>query len=137
MATPNRLKPGQTKTAQPRDPNTPLTKVEKLAMLNRYVFPIVAVLGPVAVCLLLKADVLIPMGIGCYIFGAYQLIGYKNRWDHIYCSIQLFKKQSMTPHAINWDSITKFEATALPLAVVILGTLSLLFGTNGIGYQIP
>ena len=132
MSEPKRLKPGQTKTAQPRDPNTPLTKVEKLAMLNRYVFPIVAVLGPVAVCLLLKADVLIPLGIGCYIFGAYQLIGYKNRWDHIYCSIQLFKKQRMTPHAINWDAITKFEATALPIAFVILGTFALLFGTNGI-----
>ena len=133
MTMPKRLKPAQTKTAQPRDPNTPLTKVEKLAMLNRYVFPIVAVLGPVAVCLLLKASVLIPLGIGCYIFGAYQLIGYKSRWDHIYCSIQLFKKQRMTPHAINWDSITKFEATALPIAFVILGTLALLFGTNGIG----
>ena len=133
MSEPKRLKPGQTKTAQPRDPNTPLTKVEKLAMLNRYVFPIVAVLGPVAVCLLLKADALIPMGIGCYIFGAYQLIGYKSRWDHIYCSIQLFKKQRMTPHAINWDAITKFQAPALPIAFVILGTFALLFGTNGIG----
>ena len=126
MSEPKRLKPGQ-----PRDPNTPLTKVEKLAMLNRYVFPIVAVLGPVAVCLLLKADVLIPLGIGCYILGAYQLLGYKNRWDHIYCSIQLFKKRSMTPHAINWDSITKFDATALPIAFLILGTFALLFGTNG------
>ena len=131
MATPNRLKPGQTKTTQRRDPNTPLTKVEKLALLNRYVFPIAAVLGPVAVCLLLKADVLIPLGVGCYVFGAYQLIGYKSRWDHIYCSIQLFKRRQMTPQAINWDSITKFDATALPIAFVILGTLALLFGTNG------
>ena len=102
-------------------------------MLNRYVFPIVAVLGPVTVCLLLKVDALIPLGIGCYIFGAYQLIGYKSRWDHIYRSIQIFTKQRMTPHAINWDSITKFEATALPIAFVILVTLALLFGTNGIG----
>ena len=133
MSEPKRLKPGQTKTAQPRDPNTPLTKVEKLAMLNRYVFPIVAVLGPVAVCLLLKADVLIPLGIGCYIFGAYQLIGYKSRWDHIYCSIQLFKKQPMTPHDINWDRYSKFDAAAIPIAFLLLGTFALLFGTNGIG----
>ena len=133
MATPNRLKPGQTKTTQRRDPKTPLTTVEKLALLNRYLFPVLAVLGPVAVCLLLKADVLIPLGIGCYIFGAYQLIGYKSRWDHIFCSIQLFKKRPMTPHAINWDSITKFDATALPIAFVVLGTLALIFGTNGIG----
>ena len=132
MSEPKRLKPGQTRTAQPRDPNTPLTKVEKLAMLNRYVFPIVAVLGPVAVCLLLKADALIPLGIGCYIFGAYQLIGYKNRWDHIYCSIQLFKHDRMTPHDIRWDRYSKFDATALPIAFVILGTFALLFGTNGI-----
>ena len=101
MSDPKRLKPGQTKTAQPRDPNTPLTRVEKLAMLNRYLFPIVAVLGPVAVCLLLKADVLIPLGIGCYIFGAYQLIGYKNRWDHIYCSIQLLP-QPCPSHSSSW-----------------------------------
>ena len=133
MASPNRLKPGQTKTTQRRDPNTPLTTVEKLALLNRYLFPILAVLGPVAMCLLIKADVLIPLGIGCYIFGAYQLIGYKSRWDHIFCSIQLFKKRPMTPHAINWDSITKFDATALPIAFVVLGTLALIFGTNGIG----
>ena len=131
MASPNRLKPGQTKTTQRRDPNTPLTTVEKLALLNRYLFPILAVLGPVAVCLLLKADVLIPLGVGCDIFGAYQLIGYKSRWDHIFCSIQLFKKRPMTPHAINWDSITKFDATALPIAFVVLGTLALIFGTNG------
>lgn len=133
MASPNRLKPGQTKTTQRRDPNTPLTTVEKLALLNRYLFPVVAVLGPVAVCLLIKADVLIPLGIGCYIFGVYQLIGYKSRWDHIFCSIQLFKKRPMTPHAINWDTITKFDATALPIAFVVLGTLALIFGTNGIG----
>ena len=129
---PNRLPKTTTKTAQPRDPGTPMTKVEKLAMLNRYLFPIVAVLGPVAVCLLLKASVLIPMGIGCYIFGAYQLIGYKNRWDHIYCSIQLFKHDRMTPHDIRWDRYSKFDATALPIAFVILGTFALLFGTNGI-----
>ena len=116
---------------QPRDPNTPLTKVEKLALLNRYVFPIVSVFGPVAVAWILKAEVLIPLGVGCYIFGAYQLIGYKQRWDHIYCSIQLFKRQHMTPHSINWDRIGKFEATALPIAFVILGTFALLFGTNG------
>ena len=128
---PNRLPKTTTKTSQPRDPNTPMTGVEKLALLNRYVFPIVSVFGPMLLAWLMKWDILIPMGIGCYIFGAYQLIGYKNRWDHIYCSIQLFKKQRMTPHAINWDSVTKFEATALPIAFVILGTFALLFGTNG------
>ena len=130
---PNRLPKTTTKTAQPRDPNTPMTKVEKLAILNRYVFPVVSIFGPMLLAWLMKWDILIPLGIGCYIFGAYQLIGYKSRWDHIYCSIQLFKKQRMTPHAINWDSITKFEATALPIAFVILGTLALLFGTNGVG----
>ena len=136
MSKPNRLSP--TKTAKgsgnaqaPRDPNTPMTNVEKLALVNRYVFPVVAVFGPVLLGWLLKWDLMIPLGIGCYIFGAYQLIGYKSRWDHIYCSIQLFKRQRMTPHAINWDSISKFDATALPIAFVVLGTLALLFGTNG------
>ena len=131
MTMPKRLKPAQTKTVQPRDPNTPMTKVEKLALLNRYVFPIVAIIGPMLLSWALKWDVLIPLGLGCYVFGAYQLIGYKSRWDHIYCSIQLFKKQKMTPQSIHWDRISKFDATALPLAFVILGTLALLFGTNG------
>ena len=117
---------------QPRDPNAPLTKVEKLALLNRYVFPIVAIFGPVVAAWILKVEVMIPLGIGCYIFGAYQLIGYKQRWDHIYCSIQIFKRQRMTPHSINWDRISKFDATALPIAFVILGTFALLFGTNGL-----
>lgn len=133
MSAPNRLnKPSrQSQPRMPRDPNVPLTKVEKLALLNRYVFPVVAVFGPVLIAWLLKAELMIPLGIGCYIFGTYQLVGYKQRWDHIYCSIQLFKKQNMTPHAINWDHISKFDATALPIAFVILGTLALLFGTNG------
>ena len=136
MSKPNRLSPTKTtqsgKTPQaPRDPNQPLTKVEKLALLNRYVFPVVTVFGPVLLAWLLKWDMLIAMGIGCYVFGAYQLIGYKNRWDHIYCSIQLFKKQRMTPHEIRWDKIRAFDATALPIAFVILGTFALLFGTNG------
>lgn len=130
MSNPKRLSPN-TKTSQPRDPSAPMTGVEKLAIANRYVFPIAAVFGPVVLAHLLKWDLLIALGIGCYTFGAYQLIGYKSRWDHIYCSIQLFKKQRMTPHAINWDSVTKFEATALPIAFVILGTFALLFGTNG------
>ena len=128
---PKRLKPAQTKTAQPRDPNTPMTKVEKLALLNRYVFPIVAIIGPMLLSWALKWDVLIPLGLGCYVFGAYQLIGYKKRWDHIYCSIQLFRKKQMTPENIQWDRVRAFDATALPIAFVVLGTLALLFGTNG------
>ena len=129
---PKRLSRTPAKTTQPpRDPNTPLTNVEKLALLNRFVFPIVAVFGPVLLAWLLKWELMIPLGIGCYIFGTYQLVGYKNRWDHIYCSIQLFKKERMTPHAIDWNRYTAFDATALPIAFVILGTLALLFGTNG------
>ena len=136
MSKPNRLSPtktGKGGSSQPaRDPQAPLTGVEKLAILNRYVFPVVAVFGPVLLAKLLKWDLLIPLGIGCYVFGAYQLLGYKSRWDHIYCSIQLFKRQRMTPNEINWDRISKFDATALPIAFVILGTFALLFGTNGL-----
>lgn len=136
MSKPNRLSPtktGKRGSPQPaRDPQAPLTGVEKLAILNRYVFPVVAVFGPVLLAKLLKWDLLIPLGIGCYVFGAYQLLGYKSRWDHIYCSIQLFKRQRMTPNEINWDRISKFDATALPIAFVILGTFALLFGTNGL-----
>ena len=132
MSEPKRLKPGQTKSAQPRDPNTPLATVEKLALLNRYVFPIVAVFVPVLLAWLLKWDLLIPLGVGCYIFGTYQLMGYKYRWDHIFCSIQLFKKQPMTPHDINWDRYSKFDAAAIPIAFLLLGTFALLFGTNGL-----
>lgn len=136
MSKPNRLSPtktGKNGSSQPaRDPQAPLTGVEKLAILNRYVFPVVAVFGPVLLAKLLKWDLLIPLGIGCYVFGAYQLLGYKSRWDHIYCSIQLFKRQRMPPNEINWDRISKFDATALPIAFVILGTFALLFGTNGL-----
>lgn len=130
MSNPKRLSLN-TKSAQPRDPGAPLTKAEKLAIFNRYAFPVLAVFGPVVLARLLGWDLMIPLGIGCHVFGAYQLIGYKRRWDHIYCSIQLFKRRQMTPQSINWDSITKFDATALPIAFVILGTLALLFGTNG------
>ena len=129
MSNPNRL--DQPKRTPAQAPRGPMTKVEKLALLNRYVFPIVAIIGPMLVAWLLKWDVLIPLGLGCYVFGAYQLIGYKKRWDHIYCSIQLFRKQQMTPENIQWDRVRAFDATALPIAFVVLGTLALLFGTNG------
>lgn len=129
MSKANRLNPPPRKA--PRSPQGPLTKAEKLAIVNRYVLPVAAVFGPVLLAHLLKWDLLIALGLGCYVFGAYQLIGYKNRWDHIYCSIQLFKRQRMTPHSINWDHISAFDATALPIAFVVLGTLALLFGTNG------
>lgn len=129
MSNPNRL--DQPKRTSAQAPRGPMTKVEKLALLNRYVFPIVAIIGPMLVAWLLKGDVLIPLGLGCYVFGAYQLIGYKKRWDHIYCSIQLFRKQRMTPENIQWDRVRAFDATALPIAFVVLGTLALLFGTNG------
>ena len=129
MSNPNRL--DQPKRTSAQAPRGPMTKVEKLALLNRYVFPIVAIIGPMLLAWLLKWDVLIPLGLGCYVFGAYQLIGYKKRWDHIYCSIQLFRKQQMTPENIQWDRVRAFDATALPIAFVVLGTLALLFGTNG------
>lgn len=133
MSKPNRLNPPtqQSSAKTPQAPRGPMTKVEKLALLNRYVFPVAAVLGPALVCWLMKVNVLIPMGIGCYVFGTYQLIGYKNRWDHIYCSIQLFRKEPMTPENIQWDRVRKLDATALPIAFVLLGTFALLFGTNG------
>ena len=131
MSKPNRLTP-QSPQQKSQDPQGPLTNVEKLAIINRYVFPLVAVFGPVLLAKLLKWNLLIPLGLGCYVFGAYQLIGYKSRWVHIYCSIQLFKRRRMTPDAVNWDSISKFDATALPIAFVILGTFALLFGTNGL-----
>ena len=131
MSAPKRLPKNNTKTAPRRDPNAPMTGVEKLALFNRFVFPVVAIFGPLLAAWLLKWNLLIALGIGCYVFGAYQLIGYKNRWDHIYCSIQIFKKDRMTPHDINWDRYSKFDATALPIAFVILGTFALLFGTNG------
>lgn len=121
----------QNRLSKPAPAQAPMTKVEKLAVLNRYVFPIVAVFGPVLLAQFLKMDLLIALGIGCYVFGAYQLVGYKNRWDHIYCSIQLFKKQRMTPQSIHWDRISKFDATALPIAFVVLGTFAMLFGLNG------
>ena len=132
MSNPNRLQPQQTKTTRRRDPDAPMTRVEKLAILNRYVVPVVAVFGPVLLAWLLKWDLLIPLGVGCYAFGAWQLMGYKCRWDHIFCSIQLFKKQPMTPHDINWDRYSKFDATAIPIAFLVLGTFALLFGTNGL-----
>ena len=130
MSDPKRLSPSA-KSAQPRDPNAPLSGTEKLAIFNRYAFPVLAVFGPVVLARLLGWDLMIPLGIGCYVFGAYQLIGYKCRWDHIYCSIQLFKRQRMTPNSIHWDRVSKFDATALPIAFVILGTFALLFATNG------
>ncbi len=129
MSNPKRL--DQPKKSASQAPRGPMTKVEKLAVLNRYVFPVVAVFGPVLLAHLLQWDLLIALGIGCYVFGAYQLIGYRSRRDHIYCSIQLFKRQQMTPENIQWDRISKFDATALPIAFVVLGTFALLFGTNG------
>ena len=108
-----------------------MTMTEKLAVWNRYGFPVVSIFGSMALAWIFKWDLLLCLGAGCYIFGVYQLLGFKCRWDHIYCSIQLFKRQRMTPNSIHWDRISKFDATALPIAFVVLGTFALLFATNG------
>lgn len=94
-----------------------------LAYVHRYLFPVLAVLLPLAFG---RQYALLAMGIGFILFAAYTLIGYLLRWKHIFCSYQNAYHQQMTPDHINWSQVKKADAYGTPAIFGIFGLAMLL-----------
>lgn len=59
--------------------------------------------------------------VGCTAYSFWSLIGYKNKWKHIYCSYQDAYHQKMTPNSSQWHKIKKRDAYGIPLMFFIIG----------------
>ena len=87
-----------------------------LAYANRYLFPVL-LLAP-----LIFEKILIS-GIAFLIYAIYELIGYKCKLKHIFCSYQNAYHKKMTPNNINWSLIRKSDAYGIPAIFGIFGIL--------------
>ena len=66
------------------------------------------------------------MGIGCIIYGTYNLFGYIFRWKHFCCFYQSICHQKMTPDNINWSIVEKKDAYGIPAIYGFLGVTMVL-----------
>lgn len=54
-------------------------------------------------------------------YGLYDIIGYKCKWRHIYCSYQNANRRKMTPNHIHWDEVKKSDIYAMAAVMGVLG----------------
>lgn len=87
-----------------------------LAYVHHYLYPTLIIV----IACMFGRNVLL-MGIGLFLLAAYDLIGYKCGWKHIFCSIQLYHCKKMTPNSIDWSSVKKSDAYGIPAALGIMG----------------
>ena len=94
------------------------TAVIVLAYLHRY--GLIAVL-----CVFLavfQADTdLLYMGIFLLVYSVWTFVGYRWKWEHIYCSYQNAYHEKMTPNSIHWDHIKLSDAYGIPLIAFLVG----------------
>lgn len=94
------------------------TAVIVLAYLHRY--GLIAVL-----CVFLavsQADTdLLYMGIFLLVYSVWTFVGYRWKWEHIYCSYQNAYHEKMTPNSIQWDHIKLSDAYGIPLIAFLVG----------------
>lgn len=94
------------------------TMVIVLAYLHRY--------GWIAImCVFLavsRADTYLPyMGVFSLVYSVWSFVGYRWKWEHIYCSYQNAYHEKMTPNSIHWDRIKISDAYGIPLISFLLG----------------
>lgn len=63
---------------------------------------------------------------GSMCYALWTFIGYKMRWEHIYCSFQNAYHLPMTPGKADWKKVRKFDVYALTGTFMVLGLLSFL-----------
>lgn len=99
------------------------TMVILLAYMHRYVYPVLIIILP----LLFGGDALLLfMGIGFLMLAAYDLIGYKCRWKHIFCSLQNAYHKKMTPASVNWSKVRRSDAYGIPAIFGVFGAAMIL-----------
>lgn len=88
----------------------------RIILVLSYIPDVLAVLSAVFVCL----NPLVGSIIGI-VLALYLLIGYKFRFQHIYCFWQsTFRSKKRTPNNIEWLRISKFYYVIFPLILLAL-----------------
>ena len=99
----------------------------KFVLVLSYIPDVLAVLSAVFVCV----NPLVGSIIGI-VLALYLLIGYKFRFQHIYCFWQsTFRSKKRSPNKIEWFRISKFYYVIFPLMLLIL--CGVIFGFAIIG----
>lgn len=95
-----------------------------LAHLNRCICPFIFCVLPMMSG---KKYCLLIISVCFLLYGLYNLVGYKCRWKHIYCSCQYGNHEKMTPDNIRWNQIKKSVAYFIPILSLIITSAMLLF----------
>ncbi len=65
------------------------------------------------------------IGIFFLVYAVYNVVGYRCRWKHIYCSIQNMNHKKMTPENIVWSSVSSSDVYPISAIIGILGAVSI------------
>ncbi len=106
--------------------------VKVLAYLHRYAYPVLILTLPA--CLGdSKGEYSLWLGVGCLALAVYDLVGYKLRWRHIYCSRQDANHQRMTPNRTIWSEMKAADIYGIPLLLGALGIAMVVIGIRELG----
>lgn len=100
----------------------------RLAYANRYAFPLFAAFIPFLVSRISGINFNILLGFSMILFGGYELIGYRLKFRHIFCSYQDAYHLKMTPEKIEWEKLRKADVYGVPLIFITFGIISLVYG---------
>ena len=98
-----------------------------LAYMHRYLFPIALGIVPVLIAGIIGEDYLFVLwGCALLLHALYDIIGYKYRWRHIYCSYQNSSRQKMTPNHVHWDNVKKSDIYGMSALMGCFGVILIL-----------
>lgn len=95
-----------------------------LAYMHRYLFPIALGILPMLIAEVIGEDYLFELwGCAFLIYALYDIIGYKCKWRHIYCSYQNSSHQRMTPNHVHWDDVKKSDIYGMSALMGCFGVI--------------
>ena len=98
-----------------------------LAYMHRYLFPIAVGILPLLIARTIGMDYLFVLwGCAFILYASYDIIVYKCRWRHIYCSYQNASRRKMTPDHVHWDEIKKSDIYGMSAIWGCFGVISII-----------
>ncbi len=85
-----------------------------MAYFSRYYVIVSVFLG-----LVFQKEIL--AGLVMIAFAIHWFVGYKLKWQHIYCAYQNAYHEKMTPDSANWSHLKKSDMYGLPALFFIMG----------------
>ena len=61
------------------------------------------------------------MGISCFVYGLYLLLGYLMKWKSMFCTYQYIYHRELTPENPDWSTLPKFAPVIGPICYAVLG----------------